>query len=174
MSANGKGLSTSVIAVSVCSNSSKRSVAPAARIISPHTCAIVLTLLATIAAYKTNEASSPPVITPSLTWRAPSHKTKIIVPITAVIITAVSNALTLTRLIAVKKLNCALSVKRFVSRVSCVYDCTVGMAFKISPAMAELSAIRSCDSRESFLTERPMSMIGKIKQIIKPILIENR
>ena len=39
--------------------------------------------------------------------------------------------------------------------VSCVYACTVGMALRTSPAIADASATRSCESRDNLRTRRP-------------------
>ena len=80
---------------------------------------------------------------PSCTWLAPIHSTKTIVPITAVMMSVVSMALTRVLLMADKKLISARSLKRLISFVSCVYACTVGTALSISPASAEASAILS-------------------------------
>src|SRR3569833_4211999 len=123
------------------SNSSRRSVAPAARITSPHTSAMVPTPPATIAAYRMNEASWPPVMLPSPTWRAPIHNTKMMVPDTALMMRLVSSARTRVRLIAATKRVSARAAKHCVSRGSCVYDCTVGIAVRISPASAETSFV---------------------------------
>ncbi len=110
----------SCMADSVCNSDIKRSVAPAARIISPQTSAIVPTAPATIMAYNTNEASSPPVMVPALTCLAPIHSTKIMVPNTAETIIKVINARTLMRFFAVLKLILVLCVKREISFCSCV------------------------------------------------------
>jgi hypothetical protein len=48
------------------------------------------------------------------------------------------------------------------------------MALRISPARAEVSAMRSWDSRESFLTLRPMTMMGSVSRAINPRFRENR
>ena len=97
-----------------------------------------------------------------------------IVPKMAVTINIVSIERTFTRFNAVVKPISALVLKRNISAFSCVYDCTVGIAFNISPAMALLSAMRSCDSRDNFFTFRPIKIIGKISNSIKPMLIENK
>jgi hypothetical protein len=96
------------------------------------------------------------------------------VPITAVMMSTVSAERTRLRLIAVTKLRSVRSAKRLASCFSCVNACTVGIALRISPARAEASAIRSCDSRDSFLTRRPMAMMGRVSKAIRPRFSENR
>lgn len=65
---------------------------------------MVLTPPDTSVAYSTNEANWPPLISPALTWLAPTHNTKMMAPITAIITKAVSKARNRLRRIAVAKL----------------------------------------------------------------------
>ena len=61
--------------------------------------------------------------------------------------------------------------KRDDSICSCVNACTVGMALRISPAMAEASAMRSCESRDSLRTRRPNITIGSTVRISRPMMM---
>ena len=112
-------------------------------------------------AYKINWPSSPPLMVPSITAWAPSQRTKTIAPKTSRIAIIVKSDRARIRRIAVSKAFSTELEKRFASMCSWVKACTVGMALRISPAMAEASAILSCESRESLRTRRPKSTIGK-------------
>ena len=136
-------------------SSKSRSVAPAARCTSPKTSDNAPMALATIAAYKINWLNSPPLISPANTARAPNHKTNTIVPNTNTIAIIVNVERARMRCIAVSKADSTDPLKRFASIPSCVKACTVDIAFKISPAMADASAIRSCESRDNARTRRP-------------------
>jgi hypothetical protein len=91
-----------------------------------------------------------------------------IVPIAAVMISAVSKARTRVRRTALRKLVSLRSAKRAASRSSWPKACTVGIALRISPASAEASAMRSCESRDSARTRRPISTIGSTSRVISP------
>jgi hypothetical protein len=75
------------------------------------------------------------------------------------------------RRIAVRNAPSTEAPKRFDSIFSWVNACTVGIALRISPAIAEASAIRSCESRESARTRRPNSTIGTTTSTSRPRMI---
>ena len=89
-------------------------------------------------------------------------------------ISAVSSARTRVRRTALRKPVSLRSAKRAASRSSWVKACTVDMALRISPASAEASAMRSCDSRDSLRTRRPMSTIGSASRAISPKIMAKR
>ena len=93
------------------------------------------------------------------------------VPKTSKIAIMVSRARARMRRMAVMKAPSTESPKRFDSIFSCVNACTVGMALRISPAMAEASAMRSCESRDSLRTRRPKTMMGTTTRISKPMMM---
>ena len=76
------------------------------------------------------------------------------------------------RSIAVSNALSTLPPKRCASMFSWVKACTVGIAFRISPAMPEASAMRSCDSRDSLRTRRPYITIGSTTTPSMTMMIE--
>jgi len=69
-----------------------RSIAPAARITSPHTSESPATEPAAKIAYSTNCPSTPALSVPASTSRAPAHSTRVIAPKNSTITAAVSHA----------------------------------------------------------------------------------
>ncbi len=73
---------------------------------------------------------------------------------------AVSAARTRVLRMAVTKLSSTAARYRSLCSSSSVNDCTVWMAFKVSPASPLVSAMRSWDARDRLRTRRPMMMRG--------------
>ena len=147
--------------------------APAARWASPITSDSAPIEPATIEAYRMNWPRSPPVMVPASTACAPSHSTKTMVPNTITIATIVSSARARMRFMAVRNAASTEALKRDDSMCSWVKACTVGIALRISPAIAEASAIRSCESRDSLRTRRPNSTIGTTTSTSRPRMIDD-
>ncbi len=142
------------------SNSSSRSIAPAARCNSPHVSLSIAADIATNMAYSTNWPSSPPVISPASTARAPIHNTTISAANRPLVADIENAARARTRRTAVSKLMRIDSPKRRLSSSSAVNDCTVCAADSVSVASPLASAIVSCDARDRRRTQRPISTIG--------------
>ncbi len=99
-------------------------------------------------------------MSPRMTACAPSHRTNTMAPNTRRIASTVSSERARMRCSAVLKARSTELPKRCASTCSCVNACTVGIAFNTSPAIAEASATRSCESRDSLRTRRAKKMIG--------------
>ncbi len=109
---------------------------------------------------------------PRITAWAPSQSTKTMAPNTSRMAITVSSERARMRRIAVLKAFSTEALKRPASAASWVKAWTVGMALRISPAMADASAMRSCESRESLRTRRPKRTIGSTTAASKTTMID--
>ena len=110
---------------------------------------------------------------PRMTACAPSQSTKTIAPNTSKMAMMVSTERARIRARAVLNACSTDFLKRCPSATSCVKACTVGMALRISPAKAEASATRSCESRDSLRTRRPKNTIGSTTKASITIIIRD-
>ena len=145
-----------------CCSSTSRSIAPAARCTSPHISLSEAAEIATYTAYTRNCPSWPPVISPRTTECAPIHSTNVIAPKTSIVAIAVSVERVFVRRTAATNESSTAASKRREFTSSSVNACTVWIAFNVSSAMPLVSAMRSCDARESLRTRRPSTISGTI------------
>ena len=92
-------------------------------------------------------------------------------PKISIVATAVSVERTRVRFTAASKESSTAAPKRSLFSASSVKACTVWMAFSVSSASPLVSAMRSCELRESLRTRRPRMTSGAIRSGISTTMM---